>query len=260
VPHEPGDQHGHARETRRRRSNHAKHQQRFDWQVGEAEYAVERVAQPVRNCPSAPPFEAGAPFIRYERAAESKPEEKRDQIGVHFSQLEQPVAHLPVAAEHINPAARHVFQDEPAVQSPEPLGCGLRQQSISAAGTMAEDHVGFAVLQQPVELEYEFGRLLHIGRDRGEIRTSPESKPCGNRRERPKVSTQLDQAGANGPCGKSLPQDLKRRVRTAIDNEHNFQRVRHSRGEGVQFAKQSRKVRFVLVDGYHQGQHRWSGL
>ncbi len=246
---QPRDEHGHAGEARCRRSNHAKHQQRFDWQVGEAEYAVERVAEPSSQ-PSTRCALRDGRVVRRVRTRGEIPARREARSG-SCSLLSvravdrapaalQPNTSIPLRGMSFTTNRRYSRQNHsdaacdshasarpvrwPKTTSASPFFSSLWNSSTSSGGSCKS---------AAIAAKNWTSSVLKPGRDRG---------------KRSKVSTQLDQLAANRPGGKSLPQDLERRVRTSIDDEHNFQRIRHSRGERFELAKEPRKIRLVLVD------------
>ncbi len=161
----------------------AEDEQRANRQVGKAEDAVERVADFPAECPSAAALGTSPAFVGDEAAAEAEPEQQRDQVGVDLGQLEQPIAHLPGASEHVDAALRHVLDDEAAIQRPEGLRRELRPPAVGPPRAVPEDHVHVAGGEPAMELERQLRRLLQIGREDGEVVAGAVAQSGGDRGE-----------------------------------------------------------------------------
>ena len=156
------------------------HKSALDRQIGEAEYAVERVAELPANGPGAPAFQPRLPLVGHESSPKPEPEQQRDQVGVDFLQFQQPVAHLSRASEDIDAAARQVLEHESPVQAPEPFRCEPGEPPVGATRPMPEHDIRFPARQQFVELEHEIGWLLQIGREHSEALALAVEKAGGD--------------------------------------------------------------------------------
>src|SRR6185503_2565517 len=99
----------------------------------------------------------------------------------------------------VNTAARHVFDNKPAIQTPEPVRRGLRRPGISTARTVPEDDVRRAALEKPVELENQFWRFLKIRSQRRKVFAPPVTHAGSDCGKRTKVPAQFDELTSNRP-------------------------------------------------------------
>src|ERR1035437_4173539 len=229
--------------------------QQLDREIREVENAVQAIAQLLTDCPCALTFEPPLAFVDNVLAAIAEPEQEGDQVGIDTLKLEQVVAHLAGASEHIDAAARHVLDHEFAVEEPEDIGCDFGKPGVRPPAANSENDIGPAGVENLEELEYQFRRLLKIGRHHGHAVAARALEASRDGGEGAEIPAEREQLGAQRQRRQSLAQDLQAAVGAAIHHEDHFELPRNAAREFHQFGEQTIQVRLVPVNRDDQGVH-----
>jgi hypothetical protein len=230
-------------------------EEELDGEIREIEDGVKGIAEFFGEGPGAFAFEAGEALVGDELAAEAEPEQKGDEVGVGFVEIEEAIADGEGAGEDIDAAGGHVRDDEAAVEGPEEIGGKDGGPGIVAGGADAEDDVGAVLGEDAVKLHDEIGGFLEVSGHDGEAGAAGMLETGKDGGEGAEVAAEGDKLRGEGSEGEALGEDFGGAVGAGIDDEDDFEGgdLGMEGGEGIEEAGE---VGLVAVDGDDDGEHQ----